>query len=244
MEPDILVVDEVLAVGDADFQKKCLGKMEEVTKQDGRTIIFVSHNMAAIERLCSTVILLEKGKVVNIGPTRQIIDEYINKVFVSDESELLLPKKENTSMSFSKISISNALGQPTNKIIQNEDYFVNLEFETFKKTEDVDISLSLRNSRNTILTFSSLSDIDDGKLKSYDPGKYRIKVKFTGGFLMPDTYFIRISIHHPGTINIDTREDVFGFTVLTVPGQRPINYSVGAVSLPSEWITSLEPSHE
>ena len=58
MEPDILIVDEVLAVGDAEFQKKCLGKMEEVTKQEGRTILFVSHNMSAIEKLCNRCVLL------------------------------------------------------------------------------------------------------------------------------------------------------------------------------------------
>ena len=63
MEPDILLVDEVLAVGDAEFQKKCLGKMEEVTKKQGRTILFISHNMAAIERICNRVLLIEKGKI-------------------------------------------------------------------------------------------------------------------------------------------------------------------------------------
>ena len=63
MEPDILIVDEVLAVGDAEFQKKCLGKMEEATRKDGRTILFVSHNLAAVERICNRAILIEKGKI-------------------------------------------------------------------------------------------------------------------------------------------------------------------------------------
>ncbi len=63
LEPDILLVDEVLAVGDAEFQRKCLGKMEEVTQQNGRTILFVSHNMAAIERICNRVIVIEKGEI-------------------------------------------------------------------------------------------------------------------------------------------------------------------------------------
>ena len=64
MEPDILVIDEVLAVGDAEFQKKCLGKMEEVTKEAGRTILFVSHNLQAVERLCANCILLSHGKII------------------------------------------------------------------------------------------------------------------------------------------------------------------------------------
>ncbi len=78
MEPDILLVDEVLAVGDAEFQKKCLGKMEEVTKKQGRTILFVSHNMAAIERICNRCILIEKGHVKkDSADVRGVIKEYL-----------------------------------------------------------------------------------------------------------------------------------------------------------------------
>jgi len=78
MEPDILLVDEVLAVGDAEFQKKCLGKMEEVTQGKGRTILFVSHNMAAIQRLCPKTILLEKGKVKMFGETEDVVNFYLD----------------------------------------------------------------------------------------------------------------------------------------------------------------------
>jgi lipopolysaccharide transport system ATP-binding protein len=77
MEPDILLVDEVLAVGDAEFQKKCLGKMEEVTRTQGRTILFISHNMAAIQNLCKKCILIEKGKVKMIGKTEEVVNEYM-----------------------------------------------------------------------------------------------------------------------------------------------------------------------
>jgi len=80
MEPDILLVDEVLAVGDAEFQKKCLGKMEEVTRQAGRTILFVSHNMAAIQQLCTKTILLEKGKVKMIGKTEDVVNYYLDEM--------------------------------------------------------------------------------------------------------------------------------------------------------------------
>ena len=75
LEPEILVIDEVLAVGDAEFQRKCLNKMEEVSKS-GRTILFVSHNMSAIESLCSRSVLLSKGRISGIGSTRAVIDAY------------------------------------------------------------------------------------------------------------------------------------------------------------------------
>ncbi len=77
LEPEILVVDEVLAVGDASFQKKCLGKMDEVAKQQGRTVLFVSHNMAAIQNLCQQVILLSKGRLVSWGETTSVISHYL-----------------------------------------------------------------------------------------------------------------------------------------------------------------------
>lgn len=78
MEPDILIVDEVLAVGDAEFQKKCLGKMEEITETDGRTILFVSHNMSAIQQLCDRVLILEKGSVIFDGTTEDGVLAYLN----------------------------------------------------------------------------------------------------------------------------------------------------------------------
>src|SRR6202451_3534014 len=78
LEPEILVVDEVLAVGDAQFQKKCLGKMRDVSQQGGRTVLFVSHNMAAISQLTTTAILLNKGRVGFHGPTEKAVEMYMN----------------------------------------------------------------------------------------------------------------------------------------------------------------------
>ncbi len=80
LEPDILLVDEVLAVGDAAFQKKCLGKMDEITTAQGRTVVFVSHNMSAIQNLCSRCVLLDHGKVKAIGETKKVIDIYLKNL--------------------------------------------------------------------------------------------------------------------------------------------------------------------
>jgi lipopolysaccharide transport system ATP-binding protein len=79
LEPEILVVDEVLAVGDAEFQKKCLGKMEDVSKGEGRTVLFVSHNMAAVQSLCLHTMLLENGRLTTFGRTSEMINEYMTK---------------------------------------------------------------------------------------------------------------------------------------------------------------------
>lgn len=79
LEPEILVVDEVLAVGDAQFQKKCLGKIQDVTQQEGRTVLFVSHNMTAIKSLCTQVVLLEKGRVAHMGDVNDVVNTYLQK---------------------------------------------------------------------------------------------------------------------------------------------------------------------
>ncbi|HYC27756.1 MAG TPA: ABC transporter ATP-binding protein, partial [Chitinophagaceae bacterium] len=78
LEPDILIVDEVLAVGDAEFQRKCIGKMKEVSAQDGRTILFVSHNMQAIANLCTRAVLLQKGRINAEGTPSQVINQYFS----------------------------------------------------------------------------------------------------------------------------------------------------------------------
>ncbi len=80
LNSDILIVDEVLAVGDAEFQKKCLGKMSEVSYENGRTVLFVSHNMKAILNLCNRAILLEQGKLLNFGVPKNIVDQYLNNI--------------------------------------------------------------------------------------------------------------------------------------------------------------------
>jgi lipopolysaccharide transport system ATP-binding protein len=91
LEPEILIVDEVLAVGDAEFQKKCLGRMGEVTKE-GRTILFVSHNMAAVGSLCKTGVLLERGRVVSLGTARETVDRYLRHVTGGDNFDVVFSK--------------------------------------------------------------------------------------------------------------------------------------------------------
>ena len=78
LEPEILVVDEVLAVGDAEFQKKAIGKMQDVSEKHGRTVLFVSHNMNAVKSICNLAVLLSDGMIYKLGGTDEIIKEYLN----------------------------------------------------------------------------------------------------------------------------------------------------------------------
>ncbi|HEV2844589.1 MAG TPA: ABC transporter ATP-binding protein [Thermoanaerobaculia bacterium] len=89
LEPEILIVDEVLAVGDARFQKKCLGKMQEASSREGRTVLFVSHNMSAVQRLCNRCLLLEGGALVHAGPTAEVVARYL----ASQAASAALPRQ-------------------------------------------------------------------------------------------------------------------------------------------------------
>lgn len=94
MEPEILIVDEVLAVGDAKFQKKCIGRMNEVTKQQGRTVLFVSHNMEAIQKLCTRCVLLENGRVKMVGPTKDVISVYLENNYLTGKGQDLTKRHD------------------------------------------------------------------------------------------------------------------------------------------------------
>jgi len=89
LEPEILIVDEVLAVGDQEFQKKCMGRIQQVASGDGRTVLFVSHNIATVRKLCDRAVYLRGGKVMNIGPSEDIVAEYLNSQVGADEKNLL-----------------------------------------------------------------------------------------------------------------------------------------------------------
>ena len=106
LEPEILIVDEVLAVGDAEFQKKAIGKMQDVSKDDGRTVLFVSHNMAAVRNLCNRVVLLENGRINSIGNTAELIEKYISG---NNESSQVYYPQNNTVTAVSVEQVQNKI---------------------------------------------------------------------------------------------------------------------------------------
>lgn len=130
LEPDILLVDEVLAVGDATFQKKCLGKMENVVNE-GRTVLFVSHNMAAITALCTRGLLIEGGRLERSGSPRPVIEEYLSKsgadagVRVSERKD----RRGNGRVRFTQVSVLNDRREMVESVISGQDISISLEYE-------------------------------------------------------------------------------------------------------------------
>lgn len=134
LEPEILIIDEVLAVGDAEFQKKCLGKMEDVSKNEGRTVLFVSHNISAIRSLCNTGIILKEGQISLNGGIDEIISNYMNNASFSSYSygwNRDFPKAEQTILK--KIQILNEGKAQINQIYTNQRFYIQLEFQVLNE---------------------------------------------------------------------------------------------------------------
>ncbi|MFB9052858.1 ABC transporter ATP-binding protein [Formosa undariae] len=119
LEPDILVIDEVLAVGDAEFQKKAIGKMQDISKGDGRTVLFVSHNMAAVKNLCTRAIVLENGTSVFEGATDEAVDFYLSNQKEGLQSNLLERKdrKGTGEIKFSKVELLDSRGISVSEVL-------------------------------------------------------------------------------------------------------------------------------
>jgi lipopolysaccharide transport system ATP-binding protein len=140
LEPDILVVDEVLAVGDAEFQKKAIGKMQDISSEGGRTVLFVSHNMASVKSLCTRGIVLENGTTVFKGTAEESVDFYLSRG--KDQNKLALKQRTdrfgNGKMKLVELSFYNEKGLAINQVISGEYLKIKLKFE--KNDNDIDYS--------------------------------------------------------------------------------------------------------
>ena len=145
MDPEILVIDEVLAVGDAEFQKKCLGKMEESTRGQGRTILFVSHNMAAIQSLCTRCLLLDKGKLTMDGGTREVVNSYLRFAQTSMfDLTQRQDRKGSGEIRFSRVKIEGVHG--AERVKTNFPMRIKLFFDvpSAAQYDDVMVAISIR----------------------------------------------------------------------------------------------------
>jgi lipopolysaccharide transport system ATP-binding protein len=167
LEPEILIVDEVLAVGDVQFQKKCLGKMEDISTNEGRTVLFVSHNMGAIQKLCNLGILLDKGTIKGFGKVDQIVSEYLDPGQSSNASIYTLEEptnKDSMSCYAVKLRLETANGNPVNEIIVGSAWQIRVYFKVNKPINHFIIALGITNSLeiNIRTAWSLPIDLENG----------------------------------------------------------------------------------
>jgi lipopolysaccharide transport system ATP-binding protein len=177
LDPEILLIDEVLAVGDAQFQKKCLNKMNQITKQSGRTILFVSHNMAAVSRLCKRSVLLKKGRVAMIDSSSKVIGEYLKDQhqLSNKAATVTFPIKKNQKAYIKRLTVKNYQNKATTALDMAHPFYIEAEIET--ETSDTHILLGITNdlyNKYLIQTYSG----DGKKIGGLLPkGKHKIKIK-------------------------------------------------------------------
>ena len=202
LEPDILIVDEVLAVGDADFQKKCLGKMQDVAGQ-GRTVIFVSHSMDSVRRLCSRAILLEKGKVLYDGEVDNAIAKYLNPNSKKGKGAYVFKNENNKQIQFEKIEMINSSNKISNEFKYGQEWSIKFSCKVREETSATVLRLELFSDDEVLLMTSSNSD-KLNRIESLKIGRHSYSIPFTGDMLMPGSYFVRLTIQQPGKVVYDT----------------------------------------
>jgi len=192
LEPDILVVDEVLAVGDAQFQQKCLGKMDELSRREGRTVLFVSHNMGVIQKLCQTSILLDRGSIRQYGSTDTVIRDYLSQGTLNRDRVVRLenlPRPHFGGNEFRLIAVEWLCDLP---LRHGEEVKARILFQTRAPVENVAIWLGVCDRGGIqILTYDSdLCDLYRPNLPR--SGVYAVDFEIDALPLHPDTYSLDI----------------------------------------------------
>jgi lipopolysaccharide transport system ATP-binding protein len=219
LESEILIVDEVLAVGDAEFQKKCLGKMGDISKGDGRTILFVSHNLAAIQQLCQKGIVLSNGQLECVGSSNEAVDHYIN---MSDKISYYLEdgflglehsrEKLYKAKVFAKIRVLDNKNKPRESFPMLSSMKIEIELANTDEYPGMDYGISIANSTGQLITSYATWML---KEKINTPKRIVLdipKINFSAG-----SYRVSLSMTHPKEgAYIDKIENAIGFNVESI----------------------------
>jgi lipopolysaccharide transport system ATP-binding protein len=237
LEPEILVVDEVLAVGDAAFQKKCLGKMSDVARQ-GRTVLFVSHNMTAIRSLCSRAILLQEGRKAMEGAAGLCVDRYLTEVTQegsneTDLSETARPLPDDSTLRIKRLRICSRDGRPLTRA--GDPLEIELDFHVSHPLEDVVLGINVQ-SAESVSIMECRSSHDYGAIESLAPGDYRITCRIEQNILSPGLYFLNVGARSASK-HLDYVPQALTFEVYSdeMVASLWLDDVHGCVRVPSEW---------
>jgi lipopolysaccharide transport system ATP-binding protein len=207
LEPDILLVDEVLAVGDAAFQKKCLGKMGDLTSSH-RTVVFVSHNMAAVSQICNKGILIERGRVKTMGPVADVIAAYNRDITANSDEERRFAPKPDRSVNISRLCLRDQRGATTVKFGNGDPITFEIDLLVHKPLRGDHVFILLERSDGLLVL--KASDDDAGKVLEdiKEPGEYRAWATFPGGLLNEGIYQYRVVVGKRRGEQHDTQDGV------------------------------------
>lgn len=240
LEPEILIVDEVLAVGDVEFQNKCIGKMNEVSKS-GRTIIFVSHNMQAVSQLCTRAILLENGTVTYNGSVKEAVRKYLIDSVAVGEAAIdyshFKARKGNGKIKVNKVELYNKeQNQINNRIYTDDDLCIRLFLSSAELNKNIKVAFHFYRSDESI--FANVENIDSEFVFEPFIGERCFEINFPKMNLYPDKYRVGVSI---GSMDWSEYYDqiipLFEFVVMEGAKhiKRQLNINGGFIYLTPSW---------
>ena len=214
LEPEILLVDEVLAVGDIAFQKKCLGKMKDVAT-GGRTVIFVSHNMGAIRSLCGSAIWLDNGQIVKKGPTAEVVGDYEdNQIKSFDKSSYVVKRNpednKNSSFYFSRVEMLNTKGENTNIFRYNEKLILIVDLCGNPMSSNYSVEFRIYKDSEGFVSIGASGAYYD---IYFNKNIKKVRIEIGPLILTNGRYTISLSVM-TGTIRADTWENACSFHIL------------------------------
>ena len=225
LENEILIIDEVLAVGDTEFQKKCMGKMSDVSKS-GRTIIFVSHNMAAVKALCAKGVLMEKGEVAANGAIEGVVNRYLT---LGHSSSTYFPSiiKQDVEVAFEKIEVLNQEGYSCSNFTCDDAVFIQFDFEI----------RSLKLAYSVFVIIKDKYGVPVFSAETFIKEKRQV-LKINKMFLTRGNYHIHCFIHIPKVKQYDIAEEVCYFEIVDVSSAFVVHgeYEYGNVFGNHQWI--------
>ena len=216
LEPEILIVDEVLAVGDAEFQRKCLGKMGDVAKQ-GRTVLFVSHNMGAIVQMCHRAVLMAGGQVAQTGPAATVVADYFSNN--ADRSGVVdlrnaTHRGGNGAVRFESARVTNAAGNATSEFAIGDDLCLEFTLRRLRPAKTLSIAVELATSDG--LKLANMVDIDSGFSLSDTSDVQTLRVRLRDLRLYPGAYLMGLFVGSSGGIDTyDYVTEVIRFDVVS-----------------------------
>ena len=193
LEPEILVIDEVLAVGDAQFQKKCLGRMREVAR-GGRTVLFVSHNMGAISQLCPTCVWLDQGRIKSMGATEGVVTAYLKDSDASGGTGVAVFKEDSKKEAqLRRVRLMDQAGDVTQKFDCDQPIVIDLVFQVHKKLPGLYGYLELSRMDGTTVMVSDSLDSRSNPLDNLDAGSYSVRILIPPRILGSGEYNVYLS---------------------------------------------------
>lgn len=239
LEPEILIVDEVLAVGDFAFQKKCLGKMRDVSTGDGRTVLFVSHNMGALNQLCDEGVLLENGRVTMIGPVQDVAKHYMKLSSGEGGAIARFERDSEKSNQFRSAGILGANGEPSSEFSSDEPITIRIEYEIQKPIPGSRLLLHLQNQEGVRVLHSDTRDLSPELSANLGVGLHVFDIVIPPRLLGAATYQLSVDSASRYSGPIDHRHNCCEFTIRELDRQYPYQRGVLGIQLP--WAHSESP---